>query len=64
MSYIDHEEKYMSQETSIRLIKLLTYIPKYPAKRSLSNFKDHLGSLGYGLAKGAYLSKIYFKSRI
>ena len=47
MSYIDHEEKYMSQETSIRLIKLLTYIPKYPAKRSLSNFKDHLGSLGY-----------------
>tara|TARA_B100001142_G_scaffold147323_1_gene148276 strand:+ start:1358 stop:2359 length:1002 start_codon:yes stop_codon:yes gene_type:complete len=37
----------MSQETSIRLIKLLTYIPKYPAKRSLSNFKDHLGSLGY-----------------
>ena len=47
MSYIDHEEKHMSQETSIRLIKLLTYIPKYPAKRSLSNFKDHLGSLGY-----------------
>ena len=47
MSYIDHKEKYMSQETSIRLIKLLTYIPKYPAKRSLSNFKDHLGSLGY-----------------
>ena len=37
----------MSQETSIRLIKLLTYIPKYPAKRSLSNFKEHLESLGY-----------------
>ena len=37
----------MSHETSIRLIKLLTYIPKYPAKRSLSNFQDHLGSLGY-----------------
>ncbi len=37
----------MSQETSIRLIKLLTYIPKYPAKRSLSDFKRHLGSLGY-----------------
>ena len=37
----------MSQETSIRLIKILTYIPKYPAKRSLSNFKEHLESLGY-----------------
>ena len=37
----------MSQETSIRLIKLLTYIPKYPAKRSLGNFKKHLESLGY-----------------
>jgi predicted DNA-binding transcriptional regulator YafY len=37
----------MSQETSIRLIKLLTYIPKYPAKRSLSNFKEYLESLGY-----------------
>ena len=37
----------MSQETSIRLIKLLTHIPKYPAKRSLSNFKEHLESLGY-----------------
>ena len=37
----------MSHETSIRLIKLLRYIPKYPAKRSLENFRDYLQSQDY-----------------
>ena len=37
----------MAHETSIRLIKLLRYIPKYPAKRSLENFRDYLQNLNY-----------------
>ena len=40
-------EKNMSTETSIRLIHMLRFIPKYPAKRSLQNFKDHLLSLDF-----------------
>lgn len=37
----------MSTETSIRLIHMLRYIPKYPAKRSLQNFRDHLLNLDF-----------------
>lgn len=37
----------MSTETSIRLIHMLRFIPKYPAKRSLQNFREHLYNLDF-----------------
>ena len=40
----------MSNETSIRLIHLLRYIPKYPSKRSLKNFQDHLSNLDFDVS--------------
>ena len=47
MSLLLNPKENMSKETSIRLIQLLRFIPRYPAKRSLSNFRDYLNSLGF-----------------
>lgn len=50
MSRLEFWENDMSNETSIRLIHLLRYIPKSPSKRSLRNFKDHLSNLDFDVS--------------
>ncbi|MEC8956584.1 MAG: WYL domain-containing protein [Pseudomonadota bacterium] len=40
----------MSTETSIRLIHMLRFIPKFPAKRSLQNFRDNFLNLGFDVS--------------
>lgn len=47
MPYTNYGRNIVSTETSIRLIHMLRYIPKYPAKRSLQNFRDHLLNLDF-----------------